>query len=56
MKPYKATDPDRIFMRNQVEKLISLLLYRMSTSQYTAPAFCVDKPFHESTPKHLVVD
>jgi len=28
----------------------------MSTSPYVAPAFVVDQPFHESTPKRLVVD
>ncbi|CAI6354043.1 unnamed protein product [Macrosiphum euphorbiae] len=55
-KPYKATDPDRTFMRNQVEKWISQGVCRMSTSPYAAPAFVVDQPFHESTPKRLVVD
>ena len=28
----------------------------MSNSPYAAPAFVVDQPFHESTPKRLVVD
>lgn len=55
-KPYKASEPDGKFMRDQVKKWISLGVCRMSTSPYTAPAFFVDQPFHESTPKRLLVD
>lgn len=55
-KPYKATDPDRTFMKNQVEKWISLGVCRTSTSPYAASTFVVDQPFHESTPKQLVDD
>ncbi|KAL4126740.1 hypothetical protein QTP88_010949 [Uroleucon formosanum] len=47
-KPYKATDPDRTFIRNQVEKWISQGVCRMSTSPYAAPAFVVEQPFHET--------
>jgi len=55
-KPYKATDPDRIFMRSQVEKWIALGVCRMSNSPYAAHAFVVDQPFHESPQKRLVVN
>lgn len=55
-KPYIATEPDRDFMRRQVEKWITLGVCRISTSSYGAPAFVVDQPFHDSTPKRLVVD
>lgn len=43
-------------MRQQVEKWISLGVCCMSSSPYGAPAFVIEQPFHESTPKRLVVD
>ncbi|KAL4090071.1 hypothetical protein QTP88_024972 [Uroleucon formosanum] len=54
-KLYKTIDPNRIVMRNQIEKWTSLEVCRMSTLPYAGPAFVVDQPFHESTPKAISI-
>lgn len=55
-KPYKASEIDKEFMREQVEKWLKSGVCRMSKSPYGAPAFVIEQPHHESTPKRFVVD
>jgi len=55
-KPYKASEIDKQFMREQVEKWIKSGVCRNSTSPYGAPAFIIEQPHHETTPRRFVVD
>lgn len=55
-KPYKESEIDKQFMREQVEKWIKIGVCRNSSSPYGAPAFVVEQSHHESTPKRFVVD
>lgn len=55
-KPYRVTEPDGIFMREQVDKWIENKVCRHSNSPYGAPAFVIEQPFHVSTPKRVVID
>lgn len=55
-KPYKASEIDKQFMREQIDKWIESGVCRHSSSPYGAPAFVVEQPHHDSTPKRLVVD
>jgi len=55
-KPYRVTEPDRIFIREQVDKWIANKVCRHSNSPYGAPAFVIEQPFHVSTPKRVVID
>ncbi|KAF0712350.1 Transposon Ty3-G Gag-Pol polyprotein, partial [Aphis craccivora] len=55
-KPYRVTEPDRIFIREQVDKWIANQVCRHSNSPYGAPAFVIEQPFHVSTPKRVVID
>lgn len=54
-KPYRLTEPDRVFLRDQVLEWFAVGVCRPSTSPYAAPAFVVDQPFHESTPRRMVI-
>jgi len=55
-KPYKSSEIDKQFMLEQVEKWIKSGVCRNSTSPYGAPAFVIEQPHHESTPRRFVVD
>ncbi|XP_023243381.1 uncharacterized protein LOC111641443 [Centruroides sculpturatus] len=55
-RPYCLTEPDRQFMKAQIQKWIKQGICRPSQSPYAAPAFIVEQPFHESTPRRIVVD
>lgn len=55
-EPYRVTEPDRIIMREQVDKWIANKVCRYSNSPYGAPAFVIEQPFHVSTPKRVVTD
>lgn len=55
-KPYKESEVDKQFMREQVEKWIKSGVCRNSTSPYGAPAFVIEQPHHESTPRRFFVD
>ena len=55
-RPYRLTEPDRQFLNSQVQKWLKQEICRISNSPYAAPAFIVEQPFHESTPRRVVVD
>lgn len=55
-KPYRVTQPDREFIRAQVQEWLDIGICRRSNSPYAAPCFVVDQPFHETTPRRLVID
>ncbi|GFS29142.1 uncharacterized protein NPIL_655521 [Nephila pilipes] len=55
-QPYLLSEPDRQFLNSQIQKWLKLGICRPSNSPYSAPAFIVDQPFHESTPRRVVVD
>ncbi|GBM26637.1 hypothetical protein AVEN_15446-1 [Araneus ventricosus] len=55
-RPYRLTELDRQFMNMQVQKWIKQGICSPSLSAYVAPAFIVEQPFHESTPRRVVVD
>jgi len=43
-------------MCEQLEKWIKSGVCRNSTSAYGAPAFLIEQPHHESTPRRFIVD
>ncbi|GFT52695.1 putative gypsy-29-i dr [Nephila pilipes] len=55
-RPYRLSEPDRQFLKTQIQKWLKQGICRHSNSPYAAPTFIVDQPFHESTPKRVVVD
>ncbi|GFT41608.1 retrovirus-related Pol polyprotein from transposon opus [Trichonephila clavipes] len=40
----------------QIQKWLKQGVFRPSNSTYAAPAFIVEQPFHESTPRRVVID
>ncbi|GFS87198.1 retrovirus-related Pol polyprotein from transposon 17.6 [Nephila pilipes] len=52
----KPIEPDRQFLKSQIQKWLKQGICRHSNSPYAAPTFIVDQPFHESTPRRVVVD
>ncbi|GFS53420.1 retrovirus-related Pol polyprotein from transposon 17.6 [Nephila pilipes] len=55
-RPYRLSEPDRQFLNSQIQKWLKQGICRSSNSPYAAPAFIIDQPFHESTPRRVVVD
>ncbi|XP_064481253.1 uncharacterized protein LOC135394440 [Ornithodoros turicata] len=55
-QPYRLSQPDRQFSSDQVNIWRQQGICRPSTSAYASPAFIVEQPFHETTPRRLVVD
>ncbi|GFU15457.1 uncharacterized protein NPIL_556161 [Nephila pilipes] len=55
-RPYRLSEPDRQFLKTQIQKWLKQEICRHSNSPYAAPTFIVDQPFHESTPRRVVVD
>src|SRR5690606_7642886 len=55
-KPYRLSEPDKKILNDQINTWIELGVCRISDSSWAAPAFVVEQPFHESTPKRVVVD
>ncbi|GFS71724.1 uncharacterized protein NPIL_550271 [Nephila pilipes] len=55
-RPYRLSEPDRQFLKTQIQKWLNQGICRHSNSPYAAPTFIVDQPFNESTPKRVVVD
>ncbi|KAF8792329.1 Retrovirus-related Pol polyprotein like [Argiope bruennichi] len=55
-RPYRLSEPDRQFLKTQIEKWLKQGICRHSNSPYAAPAFIVEQPFHESTSRRIVVD
>ncbi|GFS54275.1 putative gypsy-29-i dr [Nephila pilipes] len=55
-RPYRLSEPDRQFLKTQIQKWLKQGICRHSNSPYATPTFIVDQPFHESTPKRVVVD
>ncbi|XP_040356843.1 uncharacterized protein LOC121046550 [Ixodes scapularis] len=55
-QPYRLSQPDRQFLENQVQTWREQGICRPSTSMYASPAFVVDQPFHDTTPRRVVVD
>ncbi|GFT68733.1 retrovirus-related Pol polyprotein from transposon opus [Nephila pilipes] len=55
-RPYRLSEPDRQFLNSQIQKWLKQGICRPSNSLYAAPAFIVDQPFQESTPRRVVVD
>ncbi|GFT03666.1 retrovirus-related Pol polyprotein from transposon 17.6 [Nephila pilipes] len=55
-RPYRLSEPDRQFLKTQIQKWLKQGICRHSNSPYAAPTFIVDQPFHESTPRRVVVD
>ncbi|GFQ86891.1 putative gypsy-29-i dr [Trichonephila clavata] len=53
-QPYRLSEPDRQFLNIQIQKWLDQGICRPSNSTYAAPAFIVDQPFHESTPRRVV--
>ncbi|KAF8784275.1 hypothetical protein HNY73_009978 [Argiope bruennichi] len=53
-RPYRLSEPDRQFLKTQIEKWLKQGICRHSNSPYVAPAFIVEQPFHESTPRRIV--
>ncbi|GFX40227.1 retrovirus-related Pol polyprotein from transposon 297 [Trichonephila clavipes] len=54
--PYRLSEPDRQFLNMQIQKWLKQGICRPSNSTYTTPAFIVEQPFHESTPRRVVID
>ncbi|GFS49808.1 peptidyl-prolyl cis-trans isomerase-like 4 [Nephila pilipes] len=55
-RPHRLSEPDRQFLNSQIQKWLKQRISRPSNSPYPALAFIVDQPFHESTPRRVVVD
>ncbi|GFS68843.1 putative gypsy-29-i dr [Nephila pilipes] len=55
-RPYRLSEPDRQFLKTQIQKWLKQGICRHSNSPYAAPTFIVDQPFHESIPRRVVVD
>ncbi|GFT98843.1 uncharacterized protein NPIL_213531 [Nephila pilipes] len=55
-RPYRLSEPDRQFLKTQIQKWLKQGICRHSNSPYAAPTFTVDQPFHEITPRRVVVD
>ncbi|GFX19898.1 retrovirus-related Pol polyprotein from transposon opus [Trichonephila clavipes] len=55
-RPYRLSEPDRQFLNMQIQKWLKQGICRPSNSTYAAPAFIVEQPFHESTPRRVVID
>lgn len=55
-KPYRLPEPERIFLKETIEKWLEQKICRLSNSPYAAPMFVVQQPFHETTPYRPVVD
>ncbi|XP_064472438.1 uncharacterized protein LOC135386463 [Ornithodoros turicata] len=55
-QPYRLSQPDRQFSSDQVNTWRQQGICRPSTSAYASLAFIVEQPFHETTPRRLVVD
>lgn len=55
-KPYRLPEPERLFLKQTVEKWLDQKICRMSNSPYAAPMFVVEQPFHDTTPYRPVVD
>ncbi|GFQ89650.1 retrovirus-related Pol polyprotein from transposon 17.6 [Trichonephila clavata] len=55
-RPYRLSEPDRQFLNIEIQKWLDQGICRPSNSPYATPAFIVDLPFHESTPRRVVVD
>ncbi|GFU37711.1 three-prime repair exonuclease 1 [Nephila pilipes] len=50
-RPYRLSEPDRQFLKTQIQKWLKQGICCHSNSPYAAPTFIVDQPFHESTPR-----
>ncbi|PRD35291.1 UNVERIFIED_CONTAM: hypothetical protein NCL1_11966 [Trichonephila clavipes] len=48
--------PDRQFLKTQIQKWFKQGICHHSNSPYAAPAFIVEQPFYYSTPRRVVVD
>ncbi|GFW30006.1 retrovirus-related Pol polyprotein from transposon 17.6 [Trichonephila clavipes] len=55
-RPYRLSEPDRQFLNMKIQKWLKQGICRPSNSTYAAPAFIVEQPFHESTPRRVVID
>ncbi|GFS97393.1 uncharacterized protein NPIL_366981 [Nephila pilipes] len=55
-RPYRLSEPDRQFLKTQIQKWLKQGICLPSNSPYAAPAFIVDQPFHESTTRRVAVD
>ncbi|GFY31267.1 retrovirus-related Pol polyprotein from transposon opus [Trichonephila clavipes] len=55
-RPYRLSEPDRQFLNMQIQKWLKQGISCPSNSTYAAPAFIVEQPFHESTPRRVVID
>ncbi|GFY16333.1 transposable element Tcb2 transposase [Trichonephila clavipes] len=55
-RPYRLSEPDRQFLNIQIQKWLKQGICCPSNSTYAAPAFIVEQPFHESTPRRVVID
>ncbi|GFT24969.1 uncharacterized protein NPIL_311681, partial [Nephila pilipes] len=55
-RPDRLSEPDRQFLNSQIQKWLKQGICRPSNSPYSAPAFIVDQPFHESTTRRVAVD
>ncbi|GFX95061.1 retrovirus-related Pol polyprotein from transposon 17.6 [Trichonephila clavipes] len=55
-RPCRLSEPDRQFLNMQNQKWLKQGICRPSNSTYAAPAFIVEQPFHESTPRRVVIN
>ncbi|GFU07485.1 putative gypsy-29-i dr [Nephila pilipes] len=55
-RPYRLSEPDRQFLNSQIQKWLKQGICRPSNSSYAALSFIVDQPFHEISPRQVVVD
>ncbi|GFQ67459.1 putative gypsy-29-i dr [Trichonephila clavata] len=55
-RPYRLSEPDRQFLNMQIQKWLKHEICHPSNSNYAAPAFIVEQPLNESTPRRVVID
>ncbi|GFV27395.1 uncharacterized protein TNCV_3795901 [Trichonephila clavipes] len=56
IRPYRLSEPDRQFLKTQIQKWFKQGICHHSNSPYAAPAFIVEQPFYYNTPRRVVVD